>query len=63
MVTEQPGRRLTMTVDEMAIEVGISRVHAFKMVREGRIPALRLGRRWLISRKALDEFLAKSNAI
>jgi excisionase family DNA binding protein len=56
MVTE-----LTMTVEQMAKAIGISRPHAFRMVNEGKIPALRLGKRWLISRKALDEFLAKSS--
>jgi excisionase family DNA binding protein len=60
MVIEK-GDRLTLTVLEMAEELGISRPHAFKMLREGKIPALRLGKRWIISRKALCDFLEKSS--
>lgn len=50
--------RLTMGVREAATLLGISPAHAYESIRLGRLPAVRLGRRLLVPRKALDEFLA-----
>jgi len=50
--------RLTYTVEEAAKALGISRGLAYEMVREGRLPALRLGqRRLIIPRAALEGLL------
>jgi excisionase family DNA binding protein len=49
--------RLTLTVPEVAEVVGVSRAHAYELIRLGRIPSIRLGRRLVVPRKALDEFL------
>jgi excisionase family DNA binding protein len=49
--------RLTMSVTEAAEVIGISRAHAYEMVRVGRIPSIRLGRRVVVPRKALEKFL------
>lgn len=49
--------RLTLSVNEVAEVVGISRAHAYELVRVGRIPSLRLGRRLVVPRKALERFL------
>ena len=50
--------RLTYTVEEAATALGISRGLAYEMVREGRLPALRLGqRRLIIPRAALEGLL------
>lgn len=46
-----------LSVEEAAAALGISRSLAYNMVRAGKIPARRLGKRWLISSKALDRFL------
>ncbi|HWA67424.1 MAG TPA: helix-turn-helix domain-containing protein [Mycobacteriales bacterium] len=40
--------RLTMTVEEAAQVLGISRNSAFRAVRSGELPAVRIGRRLLI---------------
>ena len=49
---------LTYTVEEAARALGISRGLAYEMVREGRLPALRLGqRRLIIPRAALEGLL------
>ena len=50
-------QRLTMTVPEVAEVVGVSRAHAYELIRLGRIPSIRLGRRLIVPRKALEEFL------
>jgi excisionase family DNA binding protein len=49
--------RLTYTVDEAAHLLGLSRGIAYQYVRDGVIPAQRVGRRWLIPRKRLHAWL------
>lgn len=49
--------RLTYTVDEVAHLLHLSRGIAYQYVRDGVIPAQRIGRRWLISRKRLHAWL------
>jgi excisionase family DNA binding protein len=45
--------RLTLTVEEAASLLGISRAFAYESVHRGDIPSIRLGRRILIPRAAL----------
>ena len=49
--------RLTYTVTEAAVLLGISRTTAYECVRRGEIPSLTLGRRVVISRAALERML------
>lgn len=49
--------RLTYTVDEVAYLLNLSRGIAYQYVRDGVIPAERIGRRWLIPRKRLHDWL------
>jgi excisionase family DNA binding protein len=49
--------RLTYTVDEVAVLLGIARCVAYQYVRTGVIPAERIGRRWLVPRKRLHAWL------
>jgi excisionase family DNA binding protein len=49
--------RLTVTVVEAATLLGISRTLAYELVARGELPHLRLSRRILIPRRALDELL------
>ena len=49
--------RLTMTVDEVAQALSISRNHAYKLVNEGAIPSKRLGRRYVVPRASLEAWL------
>jgi excisionase family DNA binding protein len=50
-------QRLTYTVEEAGDLLGISRGSAYNLVRTGQIPALRMGRRLLVSRVVLEELL------
>jgi len=52
--------RSTLTVEEAAARLGISRTLAYELARAGRLPVsvLRLGRRVVVSRMALDRVLA-----
>ncbi|MFN2504603.1 MAG: helix-turn-helix domain-containing protein [Acidimicrobiales bacterium] len=49
--------RLTVSVEEAAALLGISRALAYELVRRGDLPCLRLGRRVAIPRKALENFI------
>ena len=49
--------RLTYTVSEAAVLLGISRTSAYECVRRGEIPSLTLGRRVVISRVVLERML------
>ena len=55
-VPESPGR-LTWTVDEAAVALGISRALAYDAVRRGEIPAIKIGRRILVPRSALNRLV------
>lgn len=54
--TAAPGR-LTLTVEEAAALLGISRAFAYEAVRRGEIPSIRIGRRVLVPRVALDRLV------
>ena len=45
---------VVLTVTECAKYLRIARGHAYTMVNEGRIPSIRMGRRILIPRAALE---------
>jgi excisionase family DNA binding protein len=47
-----------ISLDEVANRLGIGRNQAYEAVHQGKIPALRFGRRWLIPRAAFDRLLA-----
>jgi len=49
--------RLTLTVNEAAKMLGISRGLAYEMVKMGKIPSVHFGKRVLIPRSALDKLL------
>ena len=49
--------RITFTVDETANLLGLSRNSAFKGVMTGEIPHIRVGKRILIPRRALEAML------
>jgi len=55
MTSEQ---RLTLTVTAAAKALGIGRGLAYSMIREGKLPAIRFGRRLLVPRQALERMLA-----
>lgn len=49
--------RLTLTVEEVAQLLGISRGLAYEMARCGKLPVVRFGRRMLVPRGALERML------
>jgi excisionase family DNA binding protein len=49
--------RVTLTVEEAAQLLGISRGLAYEMARCGKLPVVRFGRRLLVSRGELERML------
>lgn len=54
--------KLVLTVEEAAERLHIGRGLAYEMVREGVIPAVRLGRRIVVPVEALKRWLADAGA-
>ena len=49
--------KLTLTVPETAKLLGISRAHAYELIARNELPAVRLGRRLVVARKAIEHLL------
>lgn len=49
--------RLTFTVHETADALGLSVSITYRLIRDGRLPAIRIGRRWVVPRRALEHWL------
>jgi excisionase family DNA binding protein len=58
VIDVRPVQRLTLSVEEAAIALGISRTFAYEAVARGEIPCIRIGRRILIPKAALEKLLA-----
>ena len=57
IVTNRAVERQTLTVEEAGAALGIGRNTAYQAIREGSIPCLRVGRRILVPRAALERLL------
>jgi len=55
--------RLTLTIEETAKLLGIGRQLAYDRVKTGEIPVIKVGRRLLVPRRALENLLAKGQAV
>jgi excisionase family DNA binding protein len=45
-----------ITVPEIARRLGIGRLAVYGLVESGEIPAIRVGRRWIITRQAYEQW-------
>ncbi len=57
-----PGDRLTMSVEQAAMALGVSRGTCYEAVRSGQIPTVRLGRRLLVPVEGLRALLKATEA-
>ena len=48
--------RARMTVEEIARRLDIGRLAVYTMLEKGIIPAIRLGRRWIVTRHAFERW-------
>lgn len=51
------GERLTLSVDEAAEMLGISRAFAYELIARDELPHIRLGRRVMVPKRALERML------
>lgn len=58
MITAE--ERLVYTIEESGVPLGIGRSAAYEAARRGDLPVFRIGRRWLVSKVALDRMLAEA---
>lgn len=56
-MTEEDTIRLVLSVEEARKQLGLSRGLMYEAVRTGQIPSVRIGRRILIPRAALERLL------
>ena len=56
-------QNLTLTVSEAAAALKIGRGLAHEAIRRGEIPAIRVGRRLLVPRRALEKLLEQGQAV
>jgi excisionase family DNA binding protein len=56
--TKAPVARETLTVEQAAVALGISRSTAYTLARRGNLPTLRLGHRLVVPRVQLDRLLS-----
>ncbi|MEX1009659.1 MAG: helix-turn-helix domain-containing protein [Acidimicrobiia bacterium] len=61
MIHLDPEPPLVFSVEQAAARLGISRAFAYQLVARGELPALRLGRRIVVPRFAIDEVLARAS--
>ena len=54
--------RQTLTVEEAAQVLGIGRNSTYEAIKRGEIPALRLGRRLVVPRQALEQLLRHNDS-
>lgn len=59
-MNEARGKRELLTADEVARELGLRPTTIYQWCREGRLPAIKLGKEWRVRRTALDAFLEQS---
>lgn len=52
--------KITVTVEEAARLLGISRSLAYEMARAGQLPTLKFGRRLVVPRRALEGLIEES---
>jgi len=55
--------RVTFTVEETARLLGIGRQIAYNRVKTGEIPVIKIGRRLLVPRRALEKLLEQGQAV
>lgn len=56
-IPDKPVQRLTLTVEEAASALGISRSFAYEAIAKGEIPCIRIGKRILVPKIALENML------
>ncbi len=54
--------KLTYSVQEVSEALGIGRTLTFDLMREGKLPSIKIGRRRLVARRDLERFIEEMAA-
>ena len=57
-----PGTKMTLTVREAAEMIGISKPKIYELIREGEIPSIHVGKKIVIARQALLDWLSEGDS-
>ena len=57
-----PGTKMTLTVREAADMIGISKPKMYELIREGEIPSIHIGKKIVIARQALLDWLSEGDS-
>ena len=57
-----PKRAPYESVDELAAELGLNRAGTYKGLRDGTIPSIRLGKRFVIPKAAISKWLESAGS-
>jgi excisionase family DNA binding protein len=60
---EDADHRAAYTVAEVAFLLGLSRGNTYALIRRGRIPALKMGTRWIVPKRRFHAWLDAPPAI
>jgi len=60
LAVQPEAERLVWTVEEAGRMLGVSRAHAYELVARGELPHLRLGRRVVVPKHAIELLLARA---
>jgi excisionase family DNA binding protein len=52
-----PAQSITLSPEQLAAELGICRLSAYRLIKSGKIRAAKVGKLWRVSRVELDRFL------
>ena len=52
-----PIERQTLTVEQAGLILGIGRNTAYTLARNGELPTIRLGKKWLVPKAAIEKLL------
>jgi excisionase family DNA binding protein len=55
--------RELMTIHEVARYLHLSEAQVYKMVRAGRVPAIRIGKAWRFKKELLDEWITRESQL
>jgi excisionase family DNA binding protein len=57
-----PHPRELLSIDKISGALGICKSYTYRLISEGELRSVRIGRRTLVSRRSLDEYLDKIGA-
>jgi excisionase family DNA binding protein len=52
-----------LTIDELAFYLKIPKSTLYKLAREGKVPANKVGRHWRFQKRSIDRWLERERAI